>query len=208
MTPPGDQELVRVMLEAYRRGIFPMADPWTGHIAWFDPDPRAVIPLEHGQFHVSRSLRQAVRSGRFEITHDTAFEHVIRACARRGKRAGCWINGQIIAVYCLLHRQGHAHSVEAWRTWEGHRQLVGGLYGLAVGALFAGESMFSLPNCGGTDASKVCLVHLVDHLRKQGFTLLDTQFLNQHMVQFGCVEIPRSEYKRRLEHAVQLNVTW
>lgn len=208
MTRRDEQELVRGMLDAYRQGLFPMADTWTGEIGWYDPNPRAVIPLEEGGFRVSRSLRQRVRSGRFEITHDTAFEQVIRACARTEKHEGCWIDAQIIEVYCLLHRHGHAHSVEAWRVWEGERRLAGGLYGVAIGGLFAGESMFSHPDVGGTDASKVCLVHLVDHLRRRGFTLLDTQMRNRHMDQFGCVDIPRREYKRRLAEAVNLDVTW
>ncbi|MCL4220313.1 MAG: leucyl/phenylalanyl-tRNA--protein transferase [Phycisphaerales bacterium] len=196
------------MIEAYRHGLFPMADPWTGQIGWYDPDPRAIIPLEEGRFHVSRSLRQRVRSGRFEITHDSAFDEVICACARPEKRDGCWINDQIIAVYGILHRHGRAHSVEAWRTWEGRRRLVGGLYGVAIGGFFAGESMFCRPEDGGTDASKVCLVHLVEHLRRRGFVLLDTQFRNPHMNQFGCVEIPRCEYKRRLKAAVVMDVAW
>lgn len=208
MSRPREAELVRGMLEAYRHGLFPMADPRSGEIGWYDPDPRAVIPLEEGQFHVSRSLRQRVRSGRFEITHDTAFLEVIRACARPEKREGCWIDEQIIGVYDVLHRHGHAHSVEAWRTSDGRRQLVGGLYGVAIGGLFAGESMFSRPEIAGTDASKVCLVHLIEHLRRRGYVLLDTQFRNPHMDQFGCIEISRREYKRRLCEAVKMDVLW
>lgn len=203
-----EEELVRGVFEAYRQGLFPMADPRTREIGWYDPDPRAVIPLDPQGFRVSRSLRQRVRSGRFEITYDSAFDEVIRSCARSEKREGCWIDGQIIGVYCLLHRHGHAHSVEAWRPCQGERTLVGGLYGVAIGGLFAGESMFCRPENGGTDASKVCLVHLVEHLRRRGFTLLDTQFRNRHLDQFGCIEIHRREYKRRLSEAVNLDVTW
>ncbi len=197
------------MLEAYRRGLFPMGDPDTGDIGWYDPDPRGVIPLEPGGFRVPRSLRAKVRRGRFRITTDRAFERVIRACAEPRSDDGVWISEPIIEVYCTLHAHGHAHSIEAWLD-EGDAEptLVGGLYGVAVGAAFAGESMFSRPDLGGTDASKVCLVHLVGHLRRAGFTLLDTQFTNAHLEQFGCVEIPRDAYRRQLIEATACEVAW
>ncbi|GAB4384716.1 MAG: leucyl/phenylalanyl-tRNA--protein transferase [Phycisphaerales bacterium] len=204
-----DQALVRGLLEAYRHGLFPMADPLSRMIRWYDPDPRAIIPLEPGAFRVPRSLRQRVRSGRFQITSDTAFERVIRACARPEKPEECWIDASIIEAYCTLHRHGHAHSIEAWLAGpEGRLRLVGGLYGVALGGLFAGESMFSRPDLGGTDASKVCLVHLVGHLRRRGYLLLDTQFSNPHMARFGCREIPRLDYHRLLRAAVQASCSW
>jgi leucyl/phenylalanyl-tRNA--protein transferase len=205
------------MLDAYRRGWFPMADPRTGAIGWYDPDPRGVIPIERGDaagaFRVPASLAQRVRSGRFVVTCDAAFGRVIRACAQPRPEQGqpeSWIDGRIVAAYETLHEAGHAHSVEAWRVREdtGELVLVGGLYGVAVGGLFAGESMFSRPSLGGTDASKVCLVHLVAHLRRRGFTLLDTQFVNDHLLQFGCTEIARSEYRRRLARAIEQVCAW
>jgi leucyl/phenylalanyl-tRNA---protein transferase len=197
------------MLEAYRRGLFPMGDPDTGDIGWYDPDPRGVIPLEPGGFRVTRSLRAKVRQGRFEITSDQAFERVIRACAKPRDEDGVWISEPIVEAYCTLHAHGHAHSVEAWVEGEnGESTLVGGLYGVSVGAAFAGESMFSRPDLGGTDASKVCLVHLVGHLRRAGVVLLDTQFTNPHLEQFGCIEIPRDEYRRQLIGAMEREVGW
>lgn len=204
-----DQELVRGLLEAYRHGLFPMGDPVSGTVDWFDPDPRAIIPLEPGALRVSRSLRQRVRSGRFRVTSDESFGTVIRACATPRADDGVWINEPIIEAYCTLHAHGHAHSVEAWLDGhDGVPRLVGGLYGVTLGALFAGESMFSRPELGGTDASKVCLVHLVGHLRRCGFTLLDTQFSNPHIRRFGSVEIPRRVYLDRLARAAQREAAW
>lgn len=204
-----NQALVRGLLQAYRHGLFPMADPHSGMIGWYDPDPRAVIPLEPGAFRVPRSLRQRVRSGKFLIASDTAFEQVIRACARPEKPEERWIDASIIEAYCTLHAHGHAHSVEAWLPDpSGQPVLVGGLYGVALGGLFAGESMFSRPDLGGTDASKVCLVHLVGHLRRRGYQLLDTQFSNPHMARFGCCEISRLDYHRRLRAAVHAPCSW
>ncbi|MFI4898155.1 MAG: leucyl/phenylalanyl-tRNA--protein transferase [Phycisphaerales bacterium JB059] len=201
----------RTLLEAYAVGLFPMGEPG-GALHWFDPDPRGVIPLEPGGLRVSRSLRQRVRSGRFEVTSDEAFGEVIRACAapRPGRDGGeTWIDERIIALFDALHDRGHAHSVEAWvRSASGGRTLVGGLYGVHLRGLFAGESMFSRPEQGGTDASKVCLVHLVAHLRERGFTLLDTQFQNDHLRRLGCVEIPRETYRRRLEAAMSAETDW
>jgi leucyl/phenylalanyl-tRNA--protein transferase len=218
-------DLVSAITEAYRHGLFPMADPRTGRLDWYDPDPRGVIPLDG--FHVPRNVARRVRSRRFEIRTDSAFEAVIRACAEpREKEPESWIDERIIGAYTLLCEAGHAHSVEAWLPIERMpvgtmadgsgivideaqtHVLVGGLYGVHVGGLFAGESMFSRPGLGGTDASKVCLVHLVGHLRSRGFALLDVQFFNEHLAQFGCTEVPRADYHRRLAKAVERETTW
>jgi leucyl/phenylalanyl-tRNA--protein transferase len=180
------------VLTAYRAGYFPMADPHTQGISWYSPDPRAIIPLD--QFHVPRSLRQTITKGRFEIRLDTSFEEVIRSCAVRDET---WISGQIIRVYTELHRRGHAHSIESWQG----DVLMGGLYGVAIGGAFFGESMFSRTS----DASKVALVALVARLQERGFVLLDTQFINEHVRQFGAVEIRRAEYLKQLHHALELN---
>jgi leucyl/phenylalanyl-tRNA--protein transferase len=180
-----------------------MANPMTDEIEWFSPDPRAIFPLD--AFHVPRNLAREVRRGRFEVRSDTAFESVMRACAApRADDNLCWIDERIIDAYVGLHRAGRAHSIEAWR--EG--RLVGGLYGVHVGGAFFGESMFTLPDLGGTNASKVCLVQLVRWLQQRGFALLDTQFRTDHLDQFGCVEIARSRYLVLLAAAVGLDVTW
>jgi len=187
-----------------------MADPDRAVVEWVQPRRRAVIPLEPGGLRVSRSLRQRVRSGRFEIRCDTAFDAVVRACAEPAPgREQTWIDASIVESYGVLHRAGRAHSVEAWREGEnGSVRLVGGLYGVHHGAAFFGESMFSRPAIGGTDASKVCLVHLVHHLRRRGFTLLDTQLWNAHMGSLGCVEIPRRDYLARVGAAWDAPVRW
>lgn len=179
-----------LLLRAYASGIFPMADE-QGVIQWYAPDPRAI--LEHDHFRPSRSLRAVIRRGGYEIRYDTAFEAVMRACAERPET---WINDEIIRVYTLLHRHGFAHSVEAWQG----EQLVGGLYGVTLGGLFAGESMFSR----ATDASKVCLAALVDHLRRHGYVLHDVQFITPHLASLGVTLIPRAEYERRLAAALRL----
>lgn len=177
------------LIEAYRHGYFPMADPVSGEISWYSPDPRAVIPFE--LFHVSRSLRQVIARGEFDVRIDTCFKDVIQACADRKET---WISREIIRVYCDLHAQNFAHSVESWKRGN----LVGGLYGVAIGGAFFGESMFSrVPN-----ASSVALVRLVHHLREQGFQLLDSQISNPHMTRFGSLEIPRMEYQTRLRRAL------
>lgn len=191
------------MLAAYRRGWFPMADPLTGAIEWINPDPRAVFPLE--AFHVPDSLARVVRGGRFDIRCDTAFEEVVLCCAApRDRDDLTWIDQRIVSAYLSLHKDGHAHSVEAWR--EG--RLVGGLYGVHVGAAFMGESMFRRDEPIATDASKVCLVHLVRWLQCRGFRMLDTQFYTDHLGQFGCVEIPREVYLSRLTAATEHVVPW
>ncbi|MHC4414635.1 MAG: leucyl/phenylalanyl-tRNA--protein transferase [Planctomycetota bacterium] len=192
-----------MLLWAYRRGWFPMANPLTGEIEWFSPDPRAIIPLKG--FHAPKNLRREVRRGRFEVRCDTAFEAVMRACAlpRRADDLS-WIDHRMIDAYLGLHWAGHAHSLEAWLN----DRLVGGLYGVHVGGAFFGESMFSRPERGGTNASKVCLVHLVRWLQHRGFGLLDTQFRTEHLDQFGCVEIERGRYLEMLAEAVGRDLPW
>lgn len=180
-----------------------MADPETGEIGWYSPDPRAIFPLDG--FHVPRNVVRLVRQRRFEIRTDTCFERVMRCCAvDRSPENRCWISEEMIRSYVDLHQQGMAHSVEAWRDGR----LVGGLYGVHLGAAFFGESMFCRPDLGGSGASKVCLVHLVEMLRSGGFTLLDTQFSNPHIEQFGCVEIPRETYLRQLRSALRQVGRW
>jgi leucyl/phenylalanyl-tRNA---protein transferase len=186
------------ILDAYRHGIFPwpFAD---GDLAWWSPDPRAVIELEH--FHVPRRLARIARSGRFEITCNRDFEGVIDGCATAGDRKHqTWITPAMRSAYVRLHREGHAHSIEAWH--EG--ALAGGIYGLAMAGLFAAESMFYRVS----EASKVALVHLVNHLRRRGYALLDIQQLTPHTNRFGAVEISRRDYLRRLAAALDLPVTF
>lgn len=169
-----------------------MADE-DGSIYWYDPDPRAIIPLD--AFHVPRRLARTMRQEKFEIKVDTAFAAVMEACAQPAPdRDVTWISPAFIEVYTQLHRWGFAHSVEAWQAGK----LAGGLYGVTIKGLYAGESMFSRQ----TDASKVALVHLVDRLNRGGFTLLDTQFVTPHLKRFGAIEIDREEYKRRLAQAL------
>ncbi len=183
-----------LVINAYAQGIFPMAD-FKGKISWYAPDPRAI--LEHTNLHVSRSLRSTIRNGKYDVQMDTAFEAVMRCC---GSRANTWINEEFIKTYTYLYTIGFAHSVEAWQTGA----LVGGLYGIAIGGAFMGESMFSY----ATDASKVCLVALVEHLKLHGYVLHDTQFLTNHLKTLGVTEIPRALYERRLSEAIRLPCTW
>jgi leucyl/phenylalanyl-tRNA---protein transferase len=200
---------VRATLYSYARGWFPMYDAETDIVHWVQPSLRGLIPLEPGGLRVSRSTRAAVRSGRFVITSNRAFGRVIRACAEvRGYGADTWINGEIVELFDLMHRAGHAHSVEAWAAGPDGPELVGGLYGLAIGSAFCGESMFSMPERGGSNASKVCLVHLVEHLRRQGFTLLDAQLNNRHLEQFGCYEVEQGEYAERMALAAAVQLDW
>jgi leucyl/phenylalanyl-tRNA--protein transferase len=179
-----------LLLQGYRLGVFPMAMD-DDSIEWFSPDPRAVLPLEN--FHAPHSLRRLARRKPFEITIDKAFSAVIQACA---ERENTWINSDIIDSYTRLHELGHAHSVEAWKE----NRLAGGLYGVAVGGAFFGESMFHRV----TDASKIALVTLVEYLRARNFVLLDTQWLTPHLQQFGGIQISRSNYLRLLRRAVDL----
>jgi len=180
-----------VLVAAYAHGIFPM--DVDGEIRWFSPDPRAILDLD--AFHVPKSLAQRYRSGRFEIRIDTAFQEVITCCADRPEST--WISPPIIEAYTELHRRGIAHSVESWH--EG--MLAGGLYGVAIGGAFFGESMFHRR----TDASKVALVALVERLRARGFLLLDVQFLTPHLQRFGAREIPRETYLARLQEALAVD---
>ena len=178
-----------VLLGAYAEGIFPMADE-EGRIMWFSPDPRAILPLD--AFRVSRNLGRAYRSGKFAITVDRDFPAVIAACADRTE--GTWISDDIVVAYTRLHEHGFAHSVETRLGGE----LVGGLYGVALGGAFFGESMFHQV----TDASKVALIHLIERMAERGFSLLDVQFTTGHLQRFGAVEIPRDEYLRQLKFAL------
>ena len=179
-----------VLLQGYRLGVFPMAMA-NGAIEWFSPDPRAILPLH--EFHVPRTLERAARKKSFEIRIDVSFVEVMRECAHRRET---WINDEIIASYARLHELGHAHSVEAWQNGK----LAGGLYGVAIGGAFFGESMFHHVR----DASKIALLALAEHLRERRFTLLDTQWLTPHLQKFGAIEIPRPEYLHRLSSAVNL----
>jgi leucyl/phenylalanyl-tRNA---protein transferase len=185
----------QLLIAAYCEGIFPMAHD-DGEIYWYEPNPRAIIPLD--DFHVPRRLARTVRHGGFEVRVDTSFRAVMEACADPAPgRPTTWIAPKMVDAYAELHAMGFVHSVEVWR---GDR-LVGGLYGVAIRGLFAGESMFSRER----DTSKIALVHLVERLRRGGFVLLDTQFVvGDHMLQFGTIEIPRAEYKRRLALALKV----
>jgi leucyl/phenylalanyl-tRNA--protein transferase len=183
-----------LMLRAYRHGLFPMAETRRGdRLYWLDPEKRGVLPLE--RFHLPRRLARTVLSQAFTVTVDRDFPGTIAGCAEPAPgRDDTWINPQIERLFGELHRLGHAHSVESRRNGR----LVGGLYGVAIGGVFFGESMFSFVR----DASKVALVHLVALLRLGGFRLLDTQFVTAHLAQFGAEELTREEYKSRLAHAL------
>ena len=183
-----------LLLQGYRFGIFPMAMR-DGSVEWFSPDPRAILPLD--KFHVPHGLRRVAAKQLFETKIDQRFSDVIRACA---KRRDTWINEEIVESYERLHKLGHAHSVE---TWQGGK-LVGGLYGVSIGGAFFGESMFHRK----TDASKIALLALVEHLRSRKFALLDTQWVTPHLRQFGAVEIPRSQYVKLVKRAVDLPRTF
>ncbi|HEX2146101.1 MAG TPA: leucyl/phenylalanyl-tRNA--protein transferase [Pseudorhizobium sp.] len=183
-----------ILLRAYSIGLFPMAesadDP---EIFWVEPEVRGVLPLD--EFHVSKSLAKAIRKRAFTIRVNTSFDQVIDLCAEPAEdRPNTWINSTIRLLYSELHRMGHAHSVEAWEGDE----LVGGLYGVSLGSAFFGESMFSRR----TNASKICLVHLVERLKTRGFTLLDTQFTTEHLKTFGAIDVPKEEYLEMLKEAV------
>ena len=189
-----------LMLRAYRHGLFPMAETRRGdRLYWLDPERRGVLPLE--RFHLPRRLLRTILSGEFEVAADRDFAATIAGCAASAPgREDTWINPQIEALFVELHRMGVAHSVECRRDGR----LVGGLYGVALGGAFFGESMFSIVR----NASKVALVHLVARLRVSGFRLLDTQFVTAHLAQFGAVEIPRDEYKIRLAAVLAAPARW
>jgi leucyl/phenylalanyl-tRNA--protein transferase len=177
-----------ILLEAYRRGVFPMAE--NGEILWFSPEQRGLIPLDD-RFHIPHGLARSLKRKPFEVRWNTAFREVMEGCA---ERAETWIDEVILESYCTLHHLGHAHSVECWDA-EG---LQGGLYGVALPGAFFGESMFSRK----TDASKIALVALVDRLRQTGTKLLDTQWLTRHLTQFGGYELPRQAYLTALSEAL------
>ena len=184
-----------ILLRAYAYGVFPMGesrdDP---SLYWVDPLERGILPLEG--FHVPRKLKRTIRQHPFDVTVDTAFRATMVACATPAPgREGTWINDRIVDLYCELFERGYAHSVECWQDGR----LVGGLYGVSLGAAFFGESMFSR----ATDASKVALTYLVARLKAGGFRLLDTQFVTDHLSQFGATEIPRADYKEMLAAAIE-----
>ena len=185
-----------LLVSAYSSGWFPMAVD-DGEVRWYSPDPRGVIPLD--SFHMPSRLARLMRGGKFRVEIDRRFEDVIRACAeteRKEEDAGTWISDEILVSYVELHRRGVAHSVE---TWQDDR-LVGGLYGVALGGAFFGESMFHHV----TDASKVALAALVERLRTRGFRLLDVQWVTPHLEGFGAIEIPRADYLQQLEQALRV----
>ena len=182
------------LLQAYRMGIFPMAME-DGEIGWFSRDPRGIIPLD--TFYLPHGLKRVLKKNPFEIRIDADFEGVMRGCAERKET---WIDHTVITSYCELFRRGCAHSVEAWLDGE----LVGGLYGVAIGGAFFGESMFHRV----TDASKVALFHLVERMRERGFLLLDTQWTTPHLVKFGAKEIPKEQYMRMLHDALRVKASF
>lgn len=192
-TTSGGRKIIdsQFLLNAYCSGMFPMAEGADGPIRWFSPERRGIIPLDG--LKVSRSLRQTLRKEVFQVSIDTDFEATIRAC---GDREDVWISETIVQSYCELFRRGFAHSVECRSNGE----LAGGLYGVAIGGVFFGESMFSRR----TDASKVALVTLVERLNERGYMLLDTQYQNDHLATLGCVEIPKQDYLQRLDQALRL----
>ena len=208
-----------LLLRAYSEGVFPWfseGDP----VLWWSPDPRAIIELDG--LHISRRLARTIRSGKFRVTFDRQFEAVMRACGET-RPEGTWVTDEMVGAYVRLHQEGHAHSVEVWSTVEeaagtaalpgwspGEEaaetaalpgwQLAGGIYGVAIGGLFAGESMFHTV----TDASKVALAALVEHLKKRGYVLFDVQMTTEHTERMGAVNVPREAYLDRLQNAVQL----
>ena len=185
-----------LVLRAYALGIFPMAESKdSDEIYWIDPEERGILPLD--QFHIPRRLKRSVRRGRFEVRCDTDFDAVIQGCAASGvdgERSDTWINDEVVNLFRALKAMGLVHTVECWHEGE----LVGGLYGLALGGAFFGESMFSRAR----DASKVALIHLGARLVHGGFRLLDTQFITDHLSQFGAIEIPRDDYRAMLDSAM------
>lgn len=184
-----------MLLKAYAVGVFPMAeDRDDPDLFWIDPRMRGIIPLD--DFHVPRRLKKTIRSGKYKVTFNRAFEAVMEGCAEStDRRPRTWINDKILTLYASLHHMGHGHSVEVWKDGK----LVGGLYGVSLGTAFFGESMFSRER----DASKIALTYLVCRLSKAGFHLLDSQFITKHLEQFGAVEVPRSHYRTMLAESLQ-----
>jgi len=185
----------KVLRYAYANGYFPMPDPDTGEILWYQPNPRAVIPLE--QFHAARSLRRTKRRDSYRVSRDEAFADVMRGCA---ERPDTWITEEFMSAYTALHDDGDAHSVE---VWDGDR-LVGGLYGVAIGGAFFAESKFHRV----TDASKLALWHLVDHMRATGMTLLEVQFITPHLASLGATLISHEEYMEKLAAAIRQKISF
>ncbi len=187
------------LLDAYRHGIFPWPVYEKDMMLWWSPDPRAILPLDG--FYISKRLRRTLRSDKFHVTCDQAFDEVIASCATGpGREGGTWLTGEMVAAYIRLHDLGHAHSIEVWHD----EQLAGGTYGIAIGGAFAAESMFYRVR----DASKVALAHLVTHLNERGFQLLDVQQWTPHTSRLGVIEIPRAKYLDHLATAVDLPVTF
>ncbi len=185
---------VELLLEAYKQGIFPMSDG-KGEIEWYCPNPRAIIPIE--TYRPSKSLRNILNRGIFQVKINTQFEEVMRQCSKpRFKGDGCWISEEMITAYCELQQLGFAHSVEVY--WG--EQLAGGLYGVHLGGVFYGESMFTLVS----NASKVAFHYLVEILKKEEFELLDTQFINDNVERYGAIEIPRKLFLQKLEEALKV----
>lgn len=192
MTDPVPAVTPQLLLRAYAQGVFPMAESRDDPaLFWVDPSDRGILPLD--EFHISRSLARRMRRGGYTVSLNRCFNEVVEACAAREET---WINAQIFDLYGELHALGHAHSLEVWQVGS----LVGGVYGVSLGAAFFGESMFSR----ATDGSKLALVHLVDHLRRCGFKLFDTQFITGHLASLGAVEIPRRAYQALLQPALQI----
>lgn len=225
-TGAAERRIVAMLLQAYRVGAFPMGEHGSEEVNFYQADPRGVLPLSPvGRsggvgFHVPRRLERVIRQQRFELRCDTAFEQVVRACAaprapsledRAGTvEQGTWINQTILRWYTLLHRAGHAHSVEAWTRpdlAQEEPRLVGGVYGVSLGSAFFGESMFHVPG-EGDSAGQVCLVHLVRHLQRLGYTLFDTQMVTGVVRRFGALEVPLAEYLGLLEPAVRNADCW
>lgn len=193
------------LVRAYCAGAFPMAEPDTGEILWYSPDPRAVFPIGDEwpphHFKVRRSLARRIRKSELRTTRNTAFPEVIAGCAKpRPSEPETWISPEVAQAYIELHDCGLAHSVEVWRG----DQLAGGIYGVALGGAFFGESMFS----NEPYASQIALATLMQHLKDRGYTLFDVQFVNPHLEQFGVIEVPREDYLRQLASALAIDVTW
>lgn len=188
---------IEMLLDAYCQGFFPMAEPQQGDIYWFEPDPRTIIPLD--SFHTPKRIARIIRQGRFDIRLDTDFEGVMRGCAEaQVGREETWISEEIIALYCELHAYDFAHSLEVYQD----NQLVGGLYGVAIQGLFAGESMFRRV----TNASTVALVAMLHYLRTMRYVLFDVQYTTQHLLRFGAQEISKDNYRSQLAEALQHQV--
>lgn len=191
------------LLDAYRHGVFPWPSGAAEPMLWWSPDPRAILPLDG--MRISKRLARTIRSGRFEVTCDQDFAGVLEGCATApGRKGATWLTEEMRVAYQKMHELGYAHSIEAWGVANGDRQLAGGVYGLAIGALFAAESMFHYE----TDASKVALAGLVSHLNARGYAMLDIQQWTDHTGSLGAVEIPREEYLHAMSAAIAERVTF